>query len=761
MYILCRCFYDAFKLFNQLNLCYASPWNWMIRGFTMMGWFEFAMLYFIKMLSFGTCPDKYTFPYVVKACSGLNGLNLGKWVHVMVKRLDFETDVFVGSALIKFYAEHGCVDDARLLFDRLPRKDDVLWNVILNGYLKHGVSKGDVVDLFLEMRGGDVRPNSVTYSCILSACGSEGMVLFGGQIHGEVIKNGLEVDPSVTNSLAAMYTKCHCLFDARELFGSIRDAGLVTWNVMIGGYVQNGLMPEALELFQEMISMGVKPDNITFSSLLPAISELENVKLGKEIHGYIMRQGVPVDLFLKNALIDMYLKCRNVELACQVFEDSRGVDVVICSSMISGLVLNGKNDAALETFRWMLLKQMRPNAVTLASLLPACAGLGIVRLGKELHGNILRKGMEEKCYVGSAIIDMYAKCARLDLAHEFFVRMSEKDSVCWNTMITSFSQNAKPEQAIEIFRLMGVEKANYDAVSISGALCACANLPALLYGREIHSFMIRGALDFDMFTVSALIDMYAKCGNLNVARRAFDMMNHRNEVSWNSMIAAYGSHGQVKECLSLFNEMESNGFQPDHVTFLAIISACGHTGKVEEGKLYFNYMTQNYRFAARMEHYASMIDLLGRAGRLVEAFQLIESMPFTPDAGIWGTLLGACCVHGNIELAEMASNHLFGLDPQNSGYYVLLSNLQATAGKFDKSNTTRNMMKDRSVQKIPGYSWIEVSNATHMFIAADITHPKSDQIYVMLEHLLLQLQKEGYSPQSHIQMQHLDLQYSV
>ncbi|KAG9139554.1 hypothetical protein Leryth_016327 [Lithospermum erythrorhizon] len=661
MYILCRCFYDAFKLFNQLNLCYASPWNWMIRGFTMMGWFEFAMLYFIKMLSFGTCPDKYTFPYVVKACSGLNGLNLGKWVHVMVKRLDFETDVFVGSALIKFYAEHGCIDDARLLFDRLPRKDDVLWNVILNGYLKHGVSKGDVVDLFLEMRGGDVRPNSVTYSCILSACGSE----------------------------------------------------------------------------------------------------FENVKLGKEIHGYIMRQGVPVDLFLKNALIDMYLKCRNVELACQVFEDSRGVDVVICSSMISGLVLNGKNDAALETFRWMLLKQMRPNAVTLASLLPACAGLGILRLGKELHGNILRKGMEEKCYVGSAIIDMYAKCARLDLAHEFFMRMSEKDSVCWNTMITSFSQNAKPEQAIEIFRLMGVEKANYDAVSISGALCACANLPALHYGREIHSFMIRLALDFDMFTVSALIDMYAKCGNLNVARMVFDMMNHRNEVSWNSMIAAYGSHGQVKECLSLFNEMESNGFQPDHVTFLAIISACGHTGKVEEGKLYFNYMTQNYRFAARMEHYASMIDLLGRAGRLVEAFQLIESMPFTPDAGIWGTLLGACCVHGNIELAEMASNHLFRLDPQNSGYYVLLSNLQATAGKFDISNTTRNMMKDRSVQKIPGYSWIEVNNATHMFTAADITHPKSDQIYVMLEHLLLQLQKEGYSPQSHIQVQHLDLQYSV
>ncbi|KAG9130674.1 hypothetical protein Leryth_018064 [Lithospermum erythrorhizon] len=459
-------------------------------------------------------------------------------------------------------------------------------------YLKHGVSKGDVVDLFLEMRGGDVRPNSVTYSCILSACGSEGMVLFGGQIHGEVIKNGLEVDPSVTNSLAAMYTKCHCLFDARQLFGSIRDAGLVTWNVMIGGYVQNGLMPEALELFQEMISMGVKPDNITFSSLLPAISEFENVKLGKEIHGYIMRQGVPVDLFLKNALIDMYLKCRNVELACQVFEDSRGVDVVICSSMISGLVLNGKNDAALETFRWMLLKQMRPNAVTLASLLPACAGLGILRLGKRCMETSL-EGDGEKCYVGDAIIDMYLKCARC------------KKSQLW-------------------------------LLAYQGALCACANLPALHYGQ----------------------------------------------VSWNNMIAAYGSHGQVKECLSLFNEMESNGFQPDHVL------SCNNI--------------YNYRFAARMEHYASMIDLLGRAGRLVEAFQLIESMPFTPDAGIW-----------------------------------------ATAGKFDISNTTRNMMKDRSVQKIPGYSWIEVNNATHMFTAADITHPKSDQIYVMLEHLLLQFTEES------------------
>ncbi|KAL7234394.1 hypothetical protein ACSBR1_017905 [Camellia fascicularis] len=586
---------------------------------------------------------------------------------------------------------------------------------MLNGYVKNADS-GNVISLFMEMRNTEIRPNLVTYAWVLSVCASEGIFKFGTQLHGLVVRCGLEMDSLVANMLLTMYVKCHCLSNARDLFDAMPQPDMVTWNGMIGGYVQNGFMCEASDLFREMISSSFKPDKITFASFLPLISESANLNMGKEIHGYIVRHGVPLDVFLKSALIDIYFKCRDVKMACNVFNHGTAIDIVIFLAMISGYVLNGMNMDALKIFRLLLHEQMRPNAVTLASVISACFGLAALKLGKELHCYILKNSLEGRCYVGSAITDMYAKCGRLDLAHKIFTRTREKDVVCWNSIITSCSQNGKPEEAIDLFCQMGIEGVKYDCVSISAALSACANVPALHYGKEIHGFMIRG----------------------------------KNEVSWNSIIAAYGNHGHLKESIDLFHEMMKAGFQPDHATFLAIISACGHAGQVDEGKSYFECMTEAYGIEARLEHYACMVDLFGRAGRLDKAFKIITNMPFDPDAGVWGTLLGACRVHGNVKLAELASRHLFELEPQNSSYYVLLSNLQANAGKWENVLKTRSMMKDRGVQKVPGYSWIELSNATHMFVAEDKSHPRSSNIYLLLKNLLLEMRKEGYVPQPYL-----------
>ncbi|KAL3654629.1 hypothetical protein CASFOL_001614 [Castilleja foliolosa] len=746
MYLLCNNYSDAKKLFCQLQLCYAAPWNWMIRGFTVMGYYNYAILFYFKMLIFGTSPDKYTFPYLIKACGGLGAVNLVKHVHETIKDLGFEQDVYVGSALVKFYAENDCLGDARQVFDKLPQKDIVLWNAMLHGYLKCETLSVNVIDLFVEMRKSEIEPNYVTYTCVLSLCGSRSMVGFGTQVHGLVMKCGLETDSPVVNTLVSMYAKCRRLLDARKLFDLVGKADRVTWNGMIGGYVQNGCMPHALGLFRKMLTSEVEPDSVTFACLLPLIPEMGLFDTGKEIHCYIVRQGVLFDLFLKNALIDMYFKCKNVKMARNVFEQSTDVDIVICTAMISGFVLNGLNIDALNIFRLLLGKKLRPNAVTFASVLPACAGLTNIKLGKELHGNIIRKGLERRCYVGSAILDMYAKCGKLDLAHEVFDRMPERDSVCWNSMITNFSQNSKPEQAMDLFYRMGPEGAKYDCVSISAALSACSNLSALRLGKEIHCFMNRGGFNFDPIASSALIDMYAKCGDLNSAQLVFDSMDSPNEVSWNSIISAYGNHGELDRCLWLFREMEIEGFKPDHVTFLAIISACGHVGRVEEGKVQFDRMVQDYGIEAKREHYACLIDSFGRAGCLEDAYKVIDEMPFMPDSGIWGTLLGACRLHGNVELAEVASEHLFRLDPQNSGYYVLLSNLHADSGTWMRVDQIRNIMKERRVQKIPGYSWIEVNKGYHVFGASDKSHPQSYRIYRALDNLLVELQDEGYVP---------------
>ncbi|RVX00573.1 Pentatricopeptide repeat-containing protein [Vitis vinifera] len=399
-------------------------------GFTMMGQFDFALLFYFKMLGCGTLPDKYTFPYVIKACGGLNSV------------------AWEGS-LIKFYSENGCIHDARYLFDRMPSKDGVLWNVMLNGYVKNG-DWDNATGVFMEMRRTETNPNSVTFACVLSVCASEIMINFGSQLHGLVVSSGLEMDSPVANTLLAMYAKCGHLFDARRLFDMMPKTDLVTWNGMISGYVQNGFMDEASCLFHEMISAGMKQT--------------------------LSHSQVSFHCFLKGQLSD---KCRDVEMAHKIFDQRTPVDIVVCTAMISGYVLNGMNNNALEIFRWLLQERMRANSVTLASVLPACAGLAALTLGKELHGHILKNGHGGSCYVGSAIMDMYAKCGKLDLAHQTFIGISDKDAVCWNSMITSCSQNGKPEEAIDLFRQMGMAGTKYDCVSISAALSACANLPAL------------------------------------------------------------------------------------------------------------------------------------------------------------------------------------------------------------------------------------------------------------------------------------------
>ncbi|WCJ24392.1 Tetratricopeptide repeat (TPR)-like superfamily protein [Euphorbia peplus] len=749
MYVLLDSFTDAKKLFYQLDLYFAMPWNWMIRGLVKMGRSDFALLFYFKMLGCGVFPDKYTFPQVIKACGFLNNVKLAKMVHDTMLLMGFKMDEFVGSSLIKLYVENDYLDDACWLFCKMPHKDCVLWNVMLHGFVKCG-QPGRAIKAFEDMRNCEIKPDSITFAAVLSVCASHAMFEFGKQLHGLVISCGFQLNPLVANTLVTMYSKFGQLSDACKLFNTMPETSVVTWNGMIAGYVQNGFMDEARYLFSKMISSGVRPNSITFVSLLPSVSESESFMQTKEIHGYILRHGVSLDLFLNSALIDTYFKCRNVKMACGIFSQSTTMDVVMCTAMISGYVLNGLNNDALNIFRWLLKEKMSPNAVTMASVLPACAVLATVKLGKELHANILKHGLDGKYHVGSALLDMYAKSGRLDLAHRVFSKMSEKDAVCWNAIITSCSQNGKSQEALHLFRQMGMDGMKYDCVSISAALSACATLPALHYGREIHSFMIKGAFISDIFAETSLIDMYGKCGSLATARRVFDILGEKNKVSWNSIIAAYGSYGHLEDSLALFHKMLEDGIQPDHVTFLTILSACGHAGQVDKGIQYFRCMTEEYGIPAQMEHYASMVDLFGRAGRLSEAFQIIESMPFSPDEGIWGTLLGACRVHGNVEFAQVASRNLLGLDPGNSGCYILLSNIHADAGQWGSARNIRSSMKAQRVQKLPAYSWIEVNNSTNVFVVADKSHPQSSQIYSLLNNLLLELRKQGYVPQSYL-----------
>ncbi|KAK8967835.1 Pentatricopeptide repeat-containing protein [Platanthera guangdongensis] len=698
MYVLCSSIFDANSFFLQLEKDTSLLWNWMIRGFSTMCLFELSLLFYFKMLSAGIFPDKYTFPCVIKSCCGLSAMGLGSYIHkMMICLMGVENDIFIGSSLIKMYAESGSIEEARKVFDKMQERDCVLWNVMINGYVRVGDSENSL-EIFKWMLSSDVKPNYVTFSCVFSVCASQAIFSYGILIHGLALKYGLDLELSVANTMLAMYSKCRCLGNVSKLFSSMPNADVVAWNGMISGCVQNGFHDEALKFFFKMQKAGIKPNSITLASFLPSFSDSASLNQGKEIHAYILRNDVSMDLFLKSALIDIYFKCKDVGMANKVFNYSGITDIVVCTAMISGYVLNGFSGDALLMFRRLIKSQIKPNAITIASILPACACLTALKLGKELHGIVLKNAFEGICYVGSSLVDMYAKCGRLDIGHQIFRKISDKDTVAWNSMIANFNQNGQPEEVFNLFCQMKAEGMEYDAVTITSTLSACASLPALNYGKEIHGFMVRGAFTSDLYAESCLMDMYAKCGELVTARVVFNAMTEKNEVSWNSIIAAYGAHGLLNDAVSLFEEMVKEGYLPDHITFLTLISACGHTGQIEVGSQLFGRMV-DYGIVARKEHYACMVDLYGRAGNLYEAFDFISNMPFKPDAGIWGALLGACRMHRNSELAELASKHLFELDPQNSGYYVLMSNIHAVTGQWAGVLKVRSMMKDRNVHK--------------------------------------------------------------
>eukprot|EP01018_Ginkgo_biloba_P037492 Gb_02031 [translate_table: standard] len=543
-----------------------------------------------------------------------------------------------------------------------------------------------------------------------------------------------------------MYAKCGNLENARLVFEKMSDRDVVPWTAMIAGYTQNGHANEALTLFGQMHLAGMKPNPITMSSVLPACARLQALQQGKWIHDYIIRSGIELDVYVGTALIDMYVKCGCIESARQVFDDMSKRNECSWNSMIAGYAQNGDANEALALFHQMQLAGMTPNAVTMVSVLSTLAHSDDLQQGKRVHDYIIRTGFESNVFVGSALIDMYTKCGSIGIARQVFEKLSERDVVSWTAMIAGYAQNGYANEALTLFHQMKLAGVIPDSATMVSVLSACAHLGALQQGKLIHDYIIRCGLESDVFVGTALIDMYAKCGSVDIARKCFDKMSERDVVSWNAMIAGYGMHGHGEDALVVFSHMQQIGMKPNWVTFICVLCACSHAGLVNEGSQNFGRMKRDYCITPKMKHYACMVDLLGRAGHLDEAEDFIKKMPLEPDASVWGALLGACRIHCNVELGVLVAGRLFDLEPEDAGYYVLVSNIYAAAGRWDSVAKVRTIMKDRGLKKTPGCSLIDINNHVHAFLVGDRSHPESEKIYAMLETLTGQMEDAGYVP---------------
>ncbi|XP_004141540.1 pentatricopeptide repeat-containing protein At1g71490 isoform X1 [Cucumis sativus] len=608
-------------------------------------------------------------------------------------------------------------------------------------------------------------------SILLVSCTKSSSLPPGKQLHGHIISSGLVEDSFLVSKLVMFYSSLEFLPEAHTLVETSNLFRPCSWNILITSYVKHKLYEAAILAYKQMVSKGVRPDNFTFPSILKACGETQNLKFGLEVHKSINSWSTPWSLFVHNALISMYGRCGEVDTARNLFDNMLERDAVSWNSMISCYSSRGMWREAFELFESMqskcleinvvtwniiaggclrvgnftqalkLLSQMRNFGIHLDDVamiigLGACSHIGAIRLGKEIHGFTIRHYHHMLSTVQNALVTMYARCKDIRHAYMLFRLNDDKSRITWNSMLSGLTHLGRVEEALCLFRellLFGVEP---DYVTFASILPLCARVADLQHGREFHCYITKHR-DFrdHLLLWNALVDMYARAGKVSEAKRIFYSLSKKDEVTYTSLIAGYGMQGEGGKAVRLFEEMKRFQIKPDHITMIAVLSACSHSGLVNQAELLFAEMQSVHGLSPRLEHYACMADLFGRVGLLNKAKEIITRMPYRPTSAIWATLIGACCIHGNMDIGEWAAEKLLEMRPEHSGYYVLIANMYAAAGSWSKLAEIRTLMRDSGVAKIPGCSWVDVGSEFISFSVGDTSSPQALESKLLLDSL--------------------------
>ncbi|XVE62388.1 hypothetical protein DITRI_Ditri06bG0114600 [Diplodiscus trichospermus] len=686
-------------------------------------------------------PDKYTFPSVANCCAALVDIEVGRVVHENVLKMGLGSNLYIGNALVDMYARFGCLAEALKVFDRMSERDVVSWNSLISGYSANGHWE-EALEVYNMARMAGIMPDSFTVSSVLPACGGLVHVKEGELVHCLVEKIGLHNDVVISNGLLSMYFKFNRLGYARRIFDEMVVRDTVSWNTLICGYSQMELYKESMELFMQMVNR-FKPDLLTVTSVLRACGHLRDLESGKFIHENMKKSGYQCDAIADNILIDMYSKCGDLLASREVFDRMICRDSVSWNSMISGYYQHGNYDEALKLSKFMKI-DMKVDSITCVMVLSISTQLADKDLGKNIHCDAIKLGFDSDLVVNNAMVDMYAKCGEINDSLKIFDSMKTLDRVTWNTIIIACVQSGDFTLALRMTNQMRTEGVMPDMATVLGILPMCSFLAAKRQGKEIHGSIFRFGFETHVPIGNALIEMYSKCGSLKNSLQVFDCMKVRDVVTWTGMISAYGMYGEGRKALQTFADMKATGIIPDHVAFVAIIYACSHSGLVEEGLACFNQMKRDYNLEPRIEHYACVVDLLSRSGLISKAEKFICSMPLKPDASIWGCLLSACRSSGNIEVADRVSKRILELKSNNTGHFVLVSNVYAILGKWDKVRIIRKFIKARGLKKDPACSWIEIERRLYVFQAGDKFFEQFEEVNKLLVIVSGLMAKEGY-----------------
>ncbi|XP_011623945.2 pentatricopeptide repeat-containing protein At4g35130, chloroplastic [Amborella trichopoda] len=663
------------------------------------------------------------------------------------------------------FLNSGQTETALHLFHSMKTLDPLLWNIMIKGYVQNGFFH-EAIEFYYQMQSNGVIPDHFTYPFVLKACARLSNIAEGKKVHCKLVKTGLDTALFVANSLITMYCKCKEMHAGELVFDEMPERDIVSWNSLIAGYASNAYGHEALLCLGEMQLFGFEPDRFTLLCALPASTLDKSRVYGKEIHCKTLRLGFLPDPMLETSLLDMYFKCRDVRAAEGHFGKMSMRNSVAWNTLISGYARNKLAQKAIDSFSKMQMQEkLCPDPITMVNLLPACAHIEALLPGKSIHGFSLRKGFlslikenkgDQFCshlVLETALLDTYAKCKELEYAQKLFERMVEKNLVSCNAMIAGFAQNGQNKEAIALFHSLWHVPMEPDATTIASVLSAYGEIASLREGNQIHGYVVKSELGLDTFILNSLVYMYAKCGNLQLATRVFDGIQSKDVVSLNVIIMAYGIHGYGHDALDLFSMMKNMGITPNGSTFVSVLTSCSHSGMVDEGWKHFNSMQKDYEIDPWIEHYACMVDLLGRIGCLDQAEIFVRQMPTKPTPRIWGSLLKACRFHGHIELAERVAKNLLKLDHDNTGCYILLSNMYAAAGRWEDVEEVRLTLREKGLEKTRGCNVVELSSETCSFLYGERDHPESETIYRVSGILSRLIGELAYSPGTKFRLQ--------
>ncbi|XP_074323869.1 pentatricopeptide repeat-containing protein At1g11290, chloroplastic [Apium graveolens] len=692
----------------------------------------------------------YTHPCAISLehCTSLKHLH--QIIPLIIKNGLYNETLFQ-TKLISLFNKFNSLEEASRVFEPIEDKIDAMYHTMLKGFASGSVLDGSVlsgaVSMFCRMNVDGVKYVVYNFTNLLKVCGDFRDVRKGREVHGLMIVNGFGGDLFAMTGVMNLYSKCGLVFEAYKMFERMPVRDLVCWNSMVGGFGKEGFVKEGLELVREMGREGLRGDQVTVVSVMPCVGGVGAVKIGREMHGFVLRSGMEGFVNVATSLVDMYCKCRCLGTARLVFDGIKGKNVVTWNSMIDGYAQSGEGaEEAWSLFQEMLNQGVKPTGVTIMAVLVSCAVLGDLERGKFVHQVVDQLGLGNDASILNSLIAMYCKCRRADIAAGLFMNMQSKTIVSWNAMILGYAQNGYVTEALDHFCKMKLQNLKPDSFTLVSVIPALAELSVIRQAKWIHGVVIRGCFDKNVFVMTALVDMYAKCGAVHTSRKLFDMMDYKHVTTWNVMIDGYGTHGYGKAAIDLFRQMLRGVVKPNSITFLCIISACSHSGFVEEGKQFFTMMKKDFAVEPSMDHYGAMVDLLGRSGRLKEAWDFIQNMPVEPGINVLGAMLGACKIHKNVDLGELAANKLFAMNPEEGGYHVLLANIYSNAAMWDKVAEVRNTMVNKGIQKTPGCSLVNLKNEVHTFYSGSVRHPQSKRIYSFLETLLDDIKAAGYVP---------------